>query len=418
MEVPANVSRLFRTTATVGPSLYIAATFTWRGLRSWVLRKIGLGQDDDSDTTAIVQGQTAMAMAMFEQEGIFTECVKQLPERDPRERWDSGEARTSLDIARLIAAGIASSHYEQAAALRDQKAPLPAEVALRSQHAKTHGCVHATFIVDPSLSDELAIGAFQRGARHEAVLRLSNANGGIRPDRRGDGRGMSIKLLSADGSTLQDFVLVNFPVFFVDDVPEYRSFMEIIHGPSSGLRQILQFVRFFLPSRLRKGLIFVRLLFDKIADPFDTTYHSMSPFALGGLVVRYIVTPVQPSVDAVSDQKQPNYLRERMRQRLSGHAVTLDFSVQIRDRATPQDVEQPSRSWRRAADRIVHIARIEVPVQEFTTEDKFCTCEDMSFSPWHSLPEHRPLGSLNRSRLLAYLVSSRVRHRLNMVGSR
>jgi hypothetical protein len=31
------------------------------------------------------------------------------------------------------------------------------------------------------------------------------------------------------------------------------------------------------------------------------------------------------------------------------------------------------------------------------------------------LPEHRPLGSLNRMRLAVYLASSQIRHRLNMI---
>lgn len=410
MEVPAGVSRVFRTTATVGPSLYIVFTFV-RSLAVGILHKIGLGRDDDP-AAAVVDKQAEMAVRMFGLDQILEDCMKELPEGDPREQWVPGEPKSYLEIARLIAAGIVSRHYEQAATL-------PAEVALRSQHAKTHGCVHATFTVDPSLPDDLAIGAFRRGARYDAVLRVSNANGSVRPDRRGDGRGMAVKLLSADGSTLQDFVMVNFPVFFVDDVPEYQRFMEIIHARSSGLVTGLKIFGFYVPWRLRKGLVFFRLLFDKIADPFDTTYHSMSPFALGSsLVVRYIVAPTQPSDDAVGDKEQPDFLRDRMRRRLSRQGVALDFSVQIRDRATPQDVEQPSRPWRRAADRIVRIARIEVPAQEFDTADKFCTCEDMSFSPWHCLPDHRPLGGINRSRLLAYLVSSRVRSRLNMVDSR
>jgi hypothetical protein len=157
----------------------------------------------------------------------------------------------------------------------------------------------------------------------------------------------------------------------------------------------------------------------KIADPFDTTYHSMSPYGLGSdLVVRYIVSPTERSGDDGGvPEEETNYLRDRMAQRLSrGHDVVLDFSVQIRNRATVADVERASRRWRRAADRIVPIARIVVPSQVFTTADSFCNCEDMRFNPWHALPEHRPLGGLNRSRLLAYRVSSQVRRRLNMVS--
>jgi hypothetical protein len=36
--------------------------------------------------------------------------------------------------------------------------------------------------------------------------------------------------------------------------------------------------------------------------------------------------------------------------------------------------------------------------------------ENLSFTPWHSLPEHRPLGNLNRARKKVYEATSRKRH--------
>ena len=90
--------------------------------------------------------------------------------------------------------------------------------------------MRAYFIVDDQLPPELAIGVFQRGERYNAMLRFSNAHGSPQADCKGDGRGMAIKLMPTDGKGEQDFVLVNHPVFFVDDVAEYSRFMEIIHG--------------------------------------------------------------------------------------------------------------------------------------------------------------------------------------------
>ena len=43
-------------------------------------------------------------------------------------------------------------------------------------------------------------------------------------------------------------------------------------------------------------------------------------------------------------------------------------------------------------------------------------CEHMVFNPWNCLPEHMPLGSVNRMRLGVYLASRQVRRKLNMVG--
>ena len=40
-------------------------------------------------------------------------------------------------------------------------------------------------------------------------------------------------------------------------------------------------------------------------------------------------------------------------------------------------------------------------------------CENLSFTPWHSLPEHRPIGGIIRVRKAVYLAVSTLRHRLN-----
>ena len=40
-------------------------------------------------------------------------------------------------------------------------------------------------------------------------------------------------------------------------------------------------------------------------------------------------------------------------------------------------------------------------------------CENLSFTPWHSLPQHRPLGAVNRVRRTVYESVSKKRHALN-----
>ena len=40
-------------------------------------------------------------------------------------------------------------------------------------------------------------------------------------------------------------------------------------------------------------------------------------------------------------------------------------------------------------------------------------CDSLSLNPWHALPEHKPLGSLNRIRKSVYVRISKLRHELN-----
>jgi hypothetical protein len=39
--------------------------------------------------------------------------------------------------------------------------------------------------------------------------------------------------------------------------------------------------------------------------------------------------------------------------------------------------------------------------------------EQLSSTPWHALPEHRPLGSINRARRVVYDAVSKYRHEQN-----
>jgi len=415
VQVPSHVARLFKPVGSIGPALYIAVTFVLRSAAD-SLPRFGRSREDRMREAA-QQADSDMAVKLLDLEELLRDCDKRFVVGDPRERPEPNERDLYLHVARLIAGGIVRNY-------RDAEDKAPAQIAIRSQHAKQHGCVRGYFIVDDQLPAQLAVGVFRRGERYNATLRFSNAHGTPQPDCKGDGRGLAIKLLPVDDQE-QDFVLVNHPVFFVDHVAEYARFMEIVHSRAGTLMTILRTVGFFVPWRLRKAGIFLKLLFTRIGNPLNASYFSMSAYALGDHVVRYVVTPADKAPDGTAPADRPDFLRERMAERLgdgdtevSDFVAAFDFNVQIRDRPTPDDVEHASRAWRRPADRTVRLARIEIPHQTFATADHLCSCENLRFTPWNARPEHRPLGRINRIRLLVYLASARMRQRLNMVDSK
>jgi hypothetical protein len=311
--------------------------------------------------------------------------------------------------------------------------------AMRDQHAKPHGCLQAVFVVRGDIPPEVAFGVFQPNARCEAIVRFSNAHGAPQRDRTPDGRGMAIKLLhvrgenflspeQAPGGTVeQDFLFTNFPVFFAPNAAEYAQFLEIMALPQNTwmekLQQKIKVGLFFLP-RPRQLLIFVGNAFRFPRSPLHSAYHSMTPYLLGDdQVVRYRVRPAQVPGSASGWPWRlcdANYLHRalaaalRPRRPAVPDKAVFDFSLQLRADATPDDVEDASRAWRRCKDRRIDVARIEIPLQDFDTPRQRQAGENLSFSPWHCLREHRPLGSLNRMRLAVYRASLTVRHRLNM----
>jgi hypothetical protein len=250
---------------------------------------------------------------------------------------------------------------------------------------------------------------------------------------------MAIKLRGIAGETLlqhleedangpgeQDFLLTNYPVFFGKDPVDYARFIAIITTPLRNWRDRVKqrarlFVFFILEGRFRQLWIFAANAAQRIDSPFSASYFSMTPYRLGDdLVVRYAATPA-PNLRTppAPDRDSPSYLREAMAKTLetSGDLeapVIYNFSAQFRAQASADDVEDASRAWQRPQDTTVALGRIEISRQDFEHADRLYDCETLSFNPWRSLPQHRPLGGLNRMRLAVYLASLRLRHRLNM----
>ena len=142
------------------------------------------------------------------------------------------------EIVGLISEGVRAQH---------QPAQRP---ALRDAHPKAHGCVKATFKVNDRLPPELAQGVFVPGKTYQAVIRFSNGNADpMRPDVKKDARGMAIKLLGVPGDKIlpderdaptQDFVMINHPVFFLDDPDRYHKMQELLNRNPNMLERVLR----------------------------------------------------------------------------------------------------------------------------------------------------------------------------------
>ena len=99
-----------------------------------------------------------------------------------------------------------------------------------------------------------------------------------------------------------------------------------------------------------------------------------------------------------------------------GSAETcFDFMVQLRTNPTTMPVEDPTAHWKEAASPFVTVATIRIPPQEFTSPARKTFAENLSFTPWHTLPAHRPLGGINRVRRVVYEAISTLRHDQNGV---
>ena len=87
---------------------------------------------------------------------------------------------------------------------------------------------------------------------------------------------------------------------------------------------------------------------------------------------------------------------------------------------TKTPTEKATVNWDLVAP-MIPVADLHIPAQTFTNDkqdtgqDQFC--DDMAFTPWHALPEHKPLGVVNRTRFVVYSATAKLRREGNYPGA-
>ncbi len=293
--------------------------------------------------------------------------------------------------------------------------------ARRDAHPKAHGCVRAEFRVAKDLDSRFAKGVLVPGQVYQAWVRFSNGNPDAnKPDTDGMERGMSIKLMGVPGAkildgereaTTQDFVMMSHPVFFLKDAGGAVPFFEEL-GSDSTLDKLK------VPFTLGFGQLYTLLKINslKISNPLQTRYWTPTPYQLGvgpdRMAIKYSARPCSTSVDPMPDNPGPNFLRQAMHKTLSTGDACMEFMIQPRT-SGKLDVEDARTQWPEEDAPFYKVATIHIPTQEFDSPEQHAFCENLSFTPWHALQEHKPLGSINRLRKIVYERISKTRHQLN-----
>jgi hypothetical protein len=305
--------------------------------------------------------------------------------------------------------------------------PGPGRLVPRGQHPKHHGCVRAEFVIADDLPAALRHGVFaEPGRRFPAWIRFSNAR--AQDDRDPGGHGMAIKLMDVPGVKLlrgeqhertQDFLLLDSPVFFIKDAGEYAELEEArlkMESTHSWLGK-LSLAAYFL-THPRELLILRRIEKNLPSNPLETPYWSTTPYRLGARAVKYLARPRPDGPPIAAPEPSADQLREAMVRHLSMRHVAFDFLVQCQVDPIKNPIEDPTQEWEKGRAPYRKVATILIPRQRFDGAVQMDFCQNLSFTPWHSLPDHRPLGGINRTRKVVYEALSELRHRLNYVPRR
>jgi hypothetical protein len=294
---------------------------------------------------------------------------------------------------------------------------------VRASHLKALGLLRATLSVPADLSPELAQGLFARAGEYDAVIRLSHVPAEFLDDRGAScPRGMAIKVFGVDGERLpghegatQDFVLDTGEAF---NMPNAHAFLAAITGTE---------VATFLPEGVKSAVSAVsRAANDALhmigtdslnldfyghprLHPLGERYYSQAPLRWGEYVAKLAAFPaVAPPADAELPDT-PDGLREAVAAWLAARPAEYAIAAQLCTDLARMPVENAHAVWPEQDSPYREVARLRIPAQSAWTEAREHAADALSFTPWHGLEAHRPLGQIMRARRYAYDALARAR---------
>ncbi len=336
----------------------------------------------------------------------------------------------------------------------DSRYPIPDKV-LRGVHPKSHGCVKASFEINSDIAPSMQVGLFSLpGKKFNAFIRFSNAAATLGPDISDKGehgsRGIAIKVFDVadevlvedeDGACNQDFLMINQPVFAFANTDDYLHLMRVLDRNNDNpdeffsplklqdptlteqeKQKILNYIKAEnidqqgIQRMLNTLTIVKQIKSTAVANPLNIQYFSAAPFLFGqDRVMKYSVKPVyQISPTVLPTDLAVDYLRRALSDSMSQNdRIEFDFMVQLRNGDSDMGIENASSIWDEKQFPFIKLAKIIIPTpqREVNSDANKAQCEAMAFTPWHSLPEHQPIGSINRLRKDVYQSSAEYRNK-------
>jgi len=319
-------------------------------------------------------------------------------------------------------------------------------LVVRNAHAKGYGLARGEVEILSGIPNEYAQGIYAKPGRHEAMVRFSNGTNHVGDDRfLGPITGIGLKLFGIEGRTLLedepdshtfDYALINHPVFFVNTLKHYIFIQSLFANlglpppamtpeeKEAALHRILyNFVtgKGTLPPEewaWEELGAFLQLAQHKPINLLLSTYWTMGAVRHGDYVAKVRVAPVQSFADRVVQREidfdsAGQVFRPALVAELRERPYEFDIQVQLSTDLVRMPVEKTTVVWPESLSPYVTVAKLRLPQQDIGGEDNFERMDKTSMAPWRVTEEHRPLGSIMRSRKEVYRQSSLLRHEAN-----
>jgi len=291
----------------------------------------------------------------------------------------------------------------------------------RGGNTKTHGIVRGEFTIHDNLPPQFRHGIYARPQTFRAWVRFSGPGPYITPDIDDVGfMSISIKLMGVPGPKLMDeekhtldMFGVSTPTFVTPDTKANAQ----LQRESLKNAQIYYFLNFHRPHIL--DMIMQGLFIKTQSSPFEAPYFSCVPYLLGeGQAMQYSVWPKSKKrtpIPRLPFRPPDDYLRDAMVASLTEGDVELDFRLQLQTDPHLMPIENNAVLWPERLSPRVSVATLRLPKQKFDSRAQMEFAKKLSYNPWHTFAEHRPLGNQSRARHRMYFELSKLRHTMNAV---
>jgi hypothetical protein len=292
----------------------------------------------------------------------------------------------------------------------------------RGGNTKTHGVVRAEFVVRDDLPERLRRGIFAQPGRFRAYVRYSGPGPIWSPDIDDIGfMSMAIKLMGVPGPKLlddekftQDLFATSGPTFVT---PDTRTNAQLQHWSYKNA-PIFYFFN-FRESHVLDSVM--NSLWTKTqSSPLEDQYFSTVPYLLGeGQAMKYSfhsrLTSRTP-VPNLPGRPPDNYLRDAMVNTLARRDVEFDVCVQLQTDPFLMPIENAAVLWPTRLSPRVPVAVVRIPRQTFDSAEQIDFARVLTYNPWHTIPEHRPLGNVSRARKRMYWELAQLRLKMNNIA--
>ncbi len=309
--------------------------------------------------------------------------------------------------------------------------------AWRAVHAKSHGLVTGEFEVLADLPAPYAQGLFAKPGKYPMVMRFSTTPGDVLDDRVSTPRGCALKVIGVEGARLpgseaavtQDWVMGNSPSFQVADAQAFLRQLKVLvkstdkfEAGKIALSAVSQTAERALEAVGGKSATLTTLAGQAETHLLGDTFYTQGALLHGAYFGKVCVSPVSSELRALSKQKlhlhgHPDGIREAVTAFFATQGGVWELRVQLCTDIAKMPVEDAATMWPEDESAYVAVARITAPAQESWSAAKQAGGDvGLAFNPWNGLAAHRPLGSVMRSRRLAYAASRMFRGERNGVA--